>query len=115
MFDSGSEMSIMDTTKNFAKVEKNSEVHEHIPDYGFDCKLASNDLDDCNNDITSTCKFCNESIVGPPLYWETGSVILTGALVDHMKLCQKFLAYQIRAAKFATEWKEYLKKHDMIL
>lgn len=63
-----------------------------------------------DSDATVACKFCNASVVGAPLRWEAESVIPVGALIDHIKQCQQFLACQERVNKFATEWKAHLKE-----
>jgi hypothetical protein len=51
------------------------------------------------------CKWCNVSVTGAALRWEVNSIKLVGALVDHMKECQKFIEYQNRVNKLAVEWK----------
>jgi hypothetical protein len=61
--------------------------------------------DDNLHAITASCKWCNDSLTGSPLRWEVDSVKPIGAVIDHMKLCSKFLEYQNRVSKLAVEWK----------
>lgn len=63
------------------------------------------------NTSTITCKWCNISVTGSPIRWESDSIKPKGALVDHLKQqCPKFIAYLERITKLATKWKANLKE-----
>ena len=73
------------------------ESGEKIPSIGINHEPNTNNLDDkiCQDElepsqqtadlVTTICKWCDTSLTGSALRWESDSIRPFGALVDHMR------------------------------